>query len=137
MEFRKLTAVRAVLAVTSSAVEEAGIWAIWRFLLPHFDVYLPVGALIAAMVAWLVFSIWLFTFTTWALKGQKQGGPPTMVGLQGTVTERLAPRGMIRIKNEFWTARTRDGEIEKGEEVMVVAEDGLLLDVTRSHEATR
>jgi len=137
MEFRQLTAARAVLAVSSTSLEEAGIWAIWRYLLPHFDIHLPVSVLITAMSLWLAFSIWLFTFTTWALKKQKPAEGPSMVGLRGRVTERLAPQGMVRIKNEFWTARSPGGDIEKDEEIVVTSEDGLLLDVTRDDDATR
>src|SRR4030042_3679253 len=87
----RFTAARLVLAVVSTSLEEAAIWAIWRFLLPEFDVRLPVGALVGIMVAWGAFSTWLFIFTTRALKKQPEVGLPSMVGALGRVVSRLSP----------------------------------------------
>ena len=136
MEFRQLTVVRAVMAVISIALEEGGIWAVWYYILPYFDILLPVGVLIAVMVGWLAFSIWLFIFTTKVLKKQKPIGLTGMIGLHGYTVEKLAPRGMVRIQSELWMANSIDGDIEKGEEIVVTGENGLLLDVRRVDKAT-
>jgi len=71
---KKLTSARLVVAVISTATEEVAIWVIWRFLLPEFNIELPLSVLIGAMIVWAAFSLWLFVFTTHTLK--KQGRQP-------------------------------------------------------------
>ena len=129
---RKLTRARLALAVISTPCEEVAIYAIWRWLLPEFGINLPVQVVIGVMVAWLVFSIWLFAFTTWTLGKQVPVGLPSMVGTRGRVTSKLSPEGMVRIKSELWGATSAEGDIDAGEEVVVVGEDGLKLSVRRT-----
>ncbi len=129
---RKLTRARLALAIISTPCEEAAIYAIWRWLLPQFDIHLPVQVLIGVMIAWLVFSVWLFIFTTWTLGKQVLVGLPSMVGSKGKVTGKLSPEGMVKIKSELWGATSADGDIDTGEEVIVVSEDGLKLSVRRA-----
>ena len=63
----------------------------------------------------------------------KEPSQPSMIGLEATVTGELAPRGLIRLKNETWTADSQDGNvINIGESVTVVGVDGLILTVTHS-----
>jgi membrane-bound ClpP family serine protease len=132
----RLTKTRLVLAIVSTSLEETAIWVIWRWLLPEFGVSLPVGALVGIMVAWLAFSIWLFIFTTRALNKQTEVGLPSMVGAPGKVASRLSPEGMVRIRGELWGATSNEGDIETGEEVVVIGERGLKLLVKRMGPTT-
>ena len=134
---RKLTRARLALALISTPCEEVAIYAIWRWLLPAFDVYLPVAVVIGVMAAWLAFSIWLFAFTTWTLGKQVPVGLPSMVGTRGRVAERISPEGMVRIKSELWGATSAEGNIDAGEEVIVVGEDGLKLSVRRADDKAK
>ena len=128
---RKLTTARLVLAVITTSVEEVAIWVIWRWLLPEVDIRMPVFVLVGAMIAWAAFSVWLFVFTTGALKKQAAVGLPSMVGAAGKVASRLAPDGMVRIRGELWSATSGEGNIESGEDIIVVSEQGLKLFVRR------
>ena len=56
-------------------------------------------------------------------------GSEGMIGLDGTVIKTLNPRGMINIKGEHWKARSIGSYIPVGEEVTIVAMDGLTLHV--------
>ncbi len=123
-----------MLAIVSTSLEEFAIWAIWHWLLPEFDIYLSFQAVIGVMVAWGAFSIWLFFFTTWTLKRQVTAGLPSMVGTRGKASGKLAPEGMVRIKGETWGAASEEGDIETGEEIVVVGEDGLKLLVRRAKD---
>lgn len=134
-DMRKLTRARLVLAIISTPCEEVAIYAIWRWLLPVFDIHLPVQVLIGVMIAWLAFSVWLFIFTTWTLGKQVTVGLPSMVGSKGKVTGKLSPEGMVRIKGELWGATSTGGDIDTGEEVVVVSEDGLMLSVRRAGDS--
>ena len=62
----------------------------------------------------------------------------SLVGATGTVTGELAPRGVIRVGSETWTAVSEDGNvIGVGEQVKVSKIDGLIVTVSRQdHEET-
>ncbi len=128
---KRLTTNRLILAVITTTLEEIAIYSIWRWALPEFDIYLPVGALIGMMVAWGIFSISLFVLTTRILKKQVPVGLPSMVGTRGRVASKLSPEGMVRINSELWVAQSNEGNLAVGEEVEVVGEDGLKLLVHR------
>ena len=56
----------------------------------------------------------------------------SMVGETGAVTVALAPRGVVRVASDTWTAVSADGShIDAGELVRVVAVEGLVLTVAR------
>ena len=62
-------------------------------------------------------------------------GPPekleSMIGMRGTVTAELAPRGIVLVGNETWTAVSDDARvIATGEAVEVISVYGLTLTVT-------
>jgi membrane-bound ClpP family serine protease len=124
---KNLTRTRLILAVISTSLEEVGLWAIWRWLLPEFGIMLPVWVLIVIMVAWGIFGTWLFIFTTIALKKQAPAGLPSMVGTVGEASGTLAPEGMVKIRGELWGAVSEEGDIADGEGVIVTGENGLKL----------
>jgi membrane-bound ClpP family serine protease len=128
----RLTTARLILAIVSTTLEETAIWVIWRWLLPEFSVNLPVAMLIGIMVAWAAFSTWLFIFTTLVMRKQASAGLPSMVGTVGRVTSRLSPEGQVSIGGELWHATSNEGDIEAGEEVVVVSERGLKLSVRKT-----
>jgi membrane-bound ClpP family serine protease len=130
---RKLTVSRLLLAVLSTSLEEVAIYVIWRWLLPEFGIELPYQVLIGVMAAWAGFGVWLFIFTTRTLKKQTVVGLPSMVGTVGKVASRLAPEGQVRIKGELWGAVSDEGDIEAGERVIVIREDGLKLFVHKTN----
>jgi membrane-bound ClpP family serine protease len=132
----RLTTARLILAIVSTALEETAIWVIWRWLLPEFNVSLPVVVLIGVMIAWLAFSVWLFTFTTRTLKKQAEVGLPSMVGASGRAASRLSPEGLVRIRGELWDATSNEGDIEADEDVVVVSEHGLKLSVRKTNGTT-
>ena len=128
---RRLTTARLILAIVTTTLEEVAIYSIWRWLLPEFDIRLPVAALIGIMVAWGVFSVSLFILTSRILKKQVPVGLPSMIGTRGRVATNLSPEGMVRIKGELWVATSPKGDIVAGDEVEVTGEDGLRLVVSK------
>jgi len=136
---KKLTSARLTLAIISMALEQAAIWLIWRWVLPEFGVKLPVAALIGIMVGWAVIGTFLFIFTSRALKRQVPAGLPSMVGTKGKATTNLAPEGMVKIRGELWSARSTEGDIHTGENIVVTGEERLELLVRKANniEPTR
>jgi membrane-bound serine protease (ClpP class) len=54
---------------------------------------------------------------------------PHMIGSRGRVVRDLKPEGLVRIKGELWVARSSDGDVEEGTEVLVEGQNSLKLDV--------
>jgi membrane-bound ClpP family serine protease len=129
---RTITAGRLVVAVVTTGAEEAAIYAVWRWLLPG----VPAAAVAAIMAVWLGFCIWLFVFTTRALKLRPTKGMLSMVGMTGRAAGPLSPEGMVNIRGELWKAASIEGKIKSGEVVEVVGEEGLRLKVKRTHPST-
>lgn len=90
------------------------------------------GAVVALSLAYVV---------GLAYQSRKQGPPEkasTLTGALGTVTGELAPRGVVLVGNETWTAISEDDSvIPVGEQVEVMSVDGLILTVFRQNGSDR
>ena len=76
------------------------------------------------------------SFVVWMIYQSRRAGDqplrPSLVGMSGTVTGELAPRGVIQVGSETWTAISEDGNvITVGEPVKVSKVVGLILTVSR------
>ena len=90
--------------------------------------WLVVGAGVATAVS-------VIYFARMAVKSRRerpQDPTAAIVGMSGSVTTALTPRGTVRVANDTWTAESANGErIEAGESISVVAVNGLVLSVRR------
>jgi membrane-bound ClpP family serine protease len=128
---KQFSLTRIIIAIVSTGLEEAAIWAVWRYLLPSFDINLDVGIVVGVMVGWGLFCVYLFVFTTYALKKQKPV-TSTMLGERGIAAGKLAPEGMVKVRGEIWSAVAEDGEVSSDEDVIVTGEKGLQLTVRKA-----
>ncbi len=117
---------RLIYAIVSILLEEAAIVVVVLVGLPQLDIEVPVGVLIAVMVAFAVFSVLLYRAGSEALR-RKPVALSVMVGSKGKVVSPLAPIGFIKIKDELWDAESVGSKISIGKEVMVVKQNGLKL----------
>ena len=122
---------RLIIAIVSTVLEEVALVVIWRWGLPHLGVHLPLYALVVAMVLWAVYAVATFWVVTRALRKKAVVGLPTMIGGRGKVVSPLAPEGQVIIKGELWGAKSIDKDIDTGDGVVVVGQDGLKLIVRR------
>jgi hypothetical protein len=106
-----MTTARLILAIVSTLAVEAALFTIWRWVLPEWEIEIPLAALIAVMVAYAIFAVVDFWF--------------------GKVTSPLEPEGLVTIKGELWGAKSIDKNIGSGELVTVVGQDGLKLIVRK------
>ena len=126
--------VRLLVGVLRLTLEQVAIYAIWRWILPEFDIELPLFAVILAMVAWGAFAVVRFILATRALKRPYTPGLPSLVGSIGRVVIPLTPRGTVRVRGETWSAILTEGDrAEPGDEVTVMDMDGLCLQVRPRH----
>ena len=118
---------RFIMAVLSTALEEAAIFLIGRLLLPRVGINIPLFILIAIMLLWGAYSVFTFRLGSRALKSRLPLGLPDMVGCQGTVEIVLSPEGMVRIRAELWVAKSDAGVIKPGTRIIVVSQERLKL----------
>jgi membrane-bound ClpP family serine protease len=124
---------RLILAITSTMLEEAVVAVIVLWGLPKWDIWIPLWALILALIGWTAFSIIIYRMGSSALRTKQTIGLHNMIGSKGEVVSPLAPEGMVRIKGELWRARSDGSEMKEGIEVIVVGQDRLELIVEESN----
>jgi membrane protein implicated in regulation of membrane protease activity len=66
-----------------------------------------------------------------SLRRRKVAGSEGMIGTVGMVMEPLNPEGTVKVKDEYWKARSVEGDIMVGEEVEVMGVTGLKLEVKK------
>ncbi len=99
-------------------------------LTPNLSISLwLLGGLAAILAVSLGALIWIIQQSRKKTKGDEVS---PLLGLTGRVTLELAPRGVVRIDGETWTAESQDGTVVPvGESVTVAHVDGLTLTVSQ------
>lgn len=123
---------RLIWAIFSTLLEETALVVIVLWGLPRLGIHMPLAGLIVLMVVWGVTSVIVYRIGSRALERKAIAGLPTMVGTKGKVVNRLAPKGLVRIKGELWEATSSGADIDIGEEVFVMGQDGLRLIVDKN-----
>ncbi len=127
---RSLTG-RLIIAIVTTVLEEAILAAVMLWVLPQLDIHVPIWALITITAAWAANAVIFYQIGSRALRRRPVPGLGKAIGNRGRVVKRLAPHGMVRIGRELWEAKSASGDMDVGEEVTVIEQDGLKLTVTR------
>ena len=128
---KQLTLQRFIVAVITMAAEQLAIWALFRWLLPHYNIKIALWVPVVIMATWFIAGVFIFIAGTGALKQKEVPGLSSMIGVEGEAAGRLAPEGTVRLLGELWNARSQEGTIESGESIIVTGEDGLNLIVKK------
>ncbi len=123
---------RLVITIIDTLLDEAAIVFMWLWVLPKFEIRLPLGGLVVLMVAWVAYTVFTYRLGSRALRRKQVVGLTSMVGSKGEVVSPLAPEGMVKIKGELWIAKSASGVMETGEEIIVVGQERLKLVVQGS-----
>ena len=123
---------RLVFAIISTLFEETAIAVIVLWGLPQAGIDIPLWGLVPLMLVWLTYTVTTYRMGSRALGRKQVIGLPDMVGGKGMVVSPLAPEGMVKIKGELWVAKSANGQMEAGGEIIVVAQDRLKLVVRDS-----
>jgi len=118
---------RLIIAIVSTLLEEAALAAGVLWGLPRLGIHIPLWVLVVVMVVWAAFAVATYRMGSRALRKKPVNGLTAMLGSEGEVVRPLIPEGLVRIKGELWRARSASGEIDTGEEVIVVGQDRLKL----------
>ena len=131
MKKQESSGLKTWLIVLIALLDDIAVLALVFILLWIFDVEIPLSAIIviALVAGTLVFIVHRALVP--AIRRRKATGSEAMVGLIGEVTEPLTPRGTVKVKGEYWQARSSEGNIEVGVDVEITGIDRLVLDVRR------
>lgn len=127
----EISKLKAWLIVLAALLDDVAALALIFVILWFFDVKLPLSAIIAFGLVFGTFIFIVHRAVIPSLRRKKVTGAEGMVGLTGEVTQPLTPKGVVKIKGEYWKAKTIEGEIGIGEDVEVVGIKGLGLEVRR------
>jgi len=96
-----------------------------------FELYIPPWVVIPTIIVIIAFIIISIIYGTRAHRFKISAGKEDMIGKSARVLTALAPKGMVSLEGEQWTAISESGRIEPEEEVTVTRIDGLKVYVTR------
>ncbi len=126
-----------VQAILGWMLEEVVLMAIVLWLLPHFNINIPLWALGILMVALAVYSYTMYRVgrPTFLLKPRVSA--EAIIGNEGKVIKRLAPEGYVKVQGVLWKATCNEAELEIGDEIVVVDIEGLKLFVSPKEKAVK
>jgi membrane-bound serine protease (ClpP class) len=127
----QISAFKAWLLVLASLLDDAALLVLLFLGLKFFHVKITWAIILAVIVVVVIFFIIMHKAVVPALRRRKITGAEGMMGLTGKVTQALRPQGEIKIKGEYWEAKSVDGNVSLGEDVEVVGINGLVLEVKR------
>ncbi len=88
---------------------------LWYF---KIDIPIWVAVVVALLLGLLVFITYKLVIPSFHVR--QVTGREGMIGLVGEVIEPLTPNGVIRIENEYWKARSVEGDVPVGQEVEIL-----------------
>ena len=118
-------------AIVGTILEEAVLVAVVLWVLPYFNIHIPLWALLVLMVALAVFSYITYRMGKVTFFLRPRVAPEAIIGSEGKVVKPVAPVGYVKVKGVLWKAICGESALEVGDEVVVVAIDGLRLVVCR------
>ena len=122
---------RAFIAIITTLLDEALVVFIMLWVLPQFDINVPVPVIITVVIIYAAFCVFLYIYGTRVLKKQPVMGFTDMIGMKGEAATDLSPDGMVKIKGEIWRAKSAKGDIKNGMDILVIDQKRLLLIVTQ------
>ena len=110
-------------------LDEAIIIALILLILFFLGIEITLPIKIAAGILFFIFVFVRHVAVIPSFHRKQVTGREGMIGLHGRVVKPLTPAGVIKIKGEYWNARSVSGSIETDESVEIVGIEGLVLKV--------
>ena len=120
-----------VQAIVSTIFEEAVLVVIVLWVLPYFDIHIPLWGLVVLMLGLAIFSYVTYRLGRLTFLLRPRVAPENIIGNEGRVVRSLAPEGYVKVQGVLWKATCAEAELEAGDEVVVVGIDRLKLTVCR------
>ena len=117
-------------AILGWMIEEAILVAVVLWLMPLFDIYIPLWGLAILMASLAVYSYIMYRVGKSTFLIRPRVAAEAIIGCEGKVTRRLAPGGYVKVQGVLWKATCDEAELEIDDEIVVVDIDGLKLIVS-------
>ena len=119
-----------IFNISTGLLKGAVLAAIVLWLLPLlWEVNIPMWGLILIVVVFLIYEIVTFRLGRRALERKPAIWSGAIVGHCGKATTPLTPDGYVKIEGELWRALSSDTNINKGDDIVVVEMNRLTLRV--------
>ena len=119
-----------VQAILGWMIEEAILVAVVLWLLPLFDINIPLWGLAILMAGLAAHSFNMYRLGRPTFLIRPKVAAENIIGDEGIVTRRLAPQGYVKVKGVLWKAICEEADLEVGDDVVVVGIEGLRLIVS-------
>jgi membrane-bound ClpP family serine protease len=93
--------------------------------------YINAGLLALIIIIVVAFLVLVVIWIVRAHQRKVAAGREELIGRTAVVETALAPKGVVFLEGEYWTAVVDKGRVEPEEEVIITGVDGLKLLVTR------
>jgi membrane-bound ClpP family serine protease len=127
----EISVLKAWLIVVASLLDDAAVVALVFLGLWYFHVKITWAIIMVVALVIVAFFFIMHKAVVPSLRQRKVTSAEGMIGMMGKVTEPLKPEGTVKIKGEYWKARSSEGAIGVGDTVEVTGIDGLNLEVRR------
>lgn len=117
-------------AILGCMIEEAVLVAVVLWVLPHFNINIPLWGLAILMAALAVYSYTMYRIGRPTFLIRPRLAAEAIIGNEGKVTRRLAPEGYVKVQGVLWKATCDEAELEIGDEIVVVGIERLKLIVS-------
>lgn len=117
--------------LTAGGVVSLLMGSLTLFDIPDRAIGLSLGTIFAVVGVSTAFSIFVLSKALMIQRKQPVTGANALIGTSGIVRRDLTPTGTIAIHGEYWDARSVEGIVESGEQVVVQAIDARILLVRR------
>jgi len=120
-------------AIIGTILEELALAILVLWGLPRLGIKLPVYVVVLLMLAQGAIAVITYRIGSRILNKKPLTGLTSMLGTTGKVVQPLQPDGMVKIGGELWQARAEEGNIEAGEAIVTVGQEGFKLVVRREN----
>ena len=125
---------KAWFIVLLALLDDIAVLAVIVFILWIFDVELSIPVIVVLVLALGTFVFIIHRAVIPAIRRRKISGAEGMIGATGIVTQPLKPKGIVKIRDEYWKATCIDGDADTGEDIEVQRINGLNLEVRKKND---
>lgn len=122
---------RLIIAITTTLLDDIVIIGLIVWGLPRLGIANPMPLVVFLVTIWTAFAALLYFKGGQILWKKAVPGMTDMIGMRGTVALPINSEGMVKIKGELWSARSADGRLERGVEIIVTAQQNMVLTVRK------
>ncbi len=125
---------KAWVIVLISFLDDIAILALIFLALWYFNIKITLPIILTVALVTVVLFFIIYKAIIPSLRKPKIDGAEGMIGMTGDVTQLLRPNGVVKVRDEYWHAKSISGEIGIGEEVEIVGINRLVLEVKRKSQ---